>query len=286
MKLDGATVTAVQLLITNARAARRAAELAAGYLVGSVEQQDKYWTGLNLRERYLGGRFGGNRGKLTVYRAARAQVKIGQATADALSLEATACDERVTQALRAALLELGPYQTLEHTVDQATATLAAVYDFSQIVAGAVDGIRHAQSMNTLDAVSNNPGLSLMDYSATSSAKEAIDLVAQNADTFRRAVSAYQQFVDQHLVAATLDPTINMVDLVLDLALCDLDFDGDFDFSFGWLDFLQMAELNNAEAAMVNASRQVGRVHGIIAHHREALLQQQAVFMDDARRQCV
>jgi hypothetical protein len=230
--------------------------------------RDEAWGGMNYRERYFGGKFGGDTAKVRTYRDLQAAIAGRQARLDGLQTEIAGVDACLFRTVDIELARLDrDFRDLTAACWHARAADDATLHFLELVQVALAEVQNASSCNTMDAVLPGPVASMMDYSATENANRAIRAVNAYAGTFMAAVTA---LVESRVTPDLLEE-LNRLLRDLNELLRTLDFMDMFtELSIG--DLFQMSELSDMEDRLSRHEGRVQQIHALVRQTLEPLIQ--------------
>lgn len=179
---------------------------------------------MNFRERNLGGWFGGDRGKVAKVRELETKVAEFDLQASGLRQESEKCESDLKAIIDSHLRNCDEsYRVLVQPYDRAAKMKDAIDVFLEKIDSALSEIGDAQGMETLDLLSSNKGISVLSYMENSEASDAIDEVRAAAETFQKAVAAYDDFLESYRSPRIEAEIGDGIDLALDFALDGFDF---------------------------------------------------------------
>jgi hypothetical protein len=242
------------------------------------KEETRLYDTMNFRERYLRGWFGGDSVKVERYRAARRLKDEFNARADGFATKRQELDGQAHTALDGYLREGDTtYQALLEPKERAERAKEAIDIYLEKVQDALNSIDSAQSMETMDMVSKNKGISLMSSMSNSSARSAVREVESATPAFQAAMQDYSEFLKDYKLPAFSADFGDMTDLVFDMM-----FDGGFDF----MSIFALSALGRAEDQMEDVRDKVKEADRFVCDNHEKVEQAMAEYRGKVRQLCL
>jgi hypothetical protein len=202
-----------------------------------VRDIDSLWASMSFRERRLRGAFGGDKKKVAARRALKGQLPKLEADAASLKRDADAADRSLRKFLEERLAETDPdYQMLLQPYWAAFGLKKTVAGYLEKIDAALEEVREAHGIETMDLFSKNKGLAILSHIETAEARDAIAVVRATGPDFQKFLEEYNDSV-KGWKAPALDAEIgDSLDLTFDLLLDGFDF----------MSVFALSKLNDAE----------------------------------------
>jgi phage shock protein A len=211
---------------------------------------DRLWKSMDFRERRLRGAFGGDKKKVALRRVLKAQLPKLEADAASLKRDADAADRGLRKFLERSLAETDPdYQTLLQPYWAALGLKKTVDGYLGKIDAALEEVREAHGMETMDLFSKNKGIAILSHIETVEAREAIAVVRATGPDFQKSLEEYNDSV-KGWKAPALDAEIgDGLDLTFDLLLDGFDF----------MSVFALSKLNDAEHELQQLRAEVAKI---------------------------
>jgi len=232
---------------------------------------------MGWREKYFRGWFGGDKRLVREARETKVELADALVEEEAQSAALETAERECITAVAAHLADHDPeFQSLDRRCSEVGRVKKAADEYGEAIDHALSEIDDAESMETLDLVSKNKGISILSHMENDEANEAIGEVKQAAQRFQEALEAYNGAVKEGCGRTDAVGRINDdIDLVLDLI-------GD---GFDFMSFFTLSQLSDAEDALNELRKNSAGIIEEIGAKYDSLREQCDRRIAEARRHC-
>lgn len=238
-------------------------------------QYQSLYSQMGWRDKYLGGRLGGNRQMSKSAKELKARINQYDSQISEAKTKVTAIEKNIYDSLKGYLIQNDDTcKQFQAFLDKIEEIRKVVECYIEKVDDALSQIDDAKGMETLDLFSQNKGISLLSHLENSEANDAMQRVKDSTEQFQEDLRKYNNFIKNYCVqkldGIKVDDTL---DFILDMTLD----------AFNFMSFFVLEDLSNAESKLTKLKSEVQEIQDEVKKQHEETEAKMKSYLSDIRR---